>query len=54
MLGNLIVPLLVAIVGVLMFALSTNEKLSRIGLVLFAAGVLVCCFVAAHHPVPLP
>jgi hypothetical protein len=34
-------PLLVALVGVLMFALSTNAKLVRIGEIMFAAGLLV-------------
>jgi hypothetical protein len=34
------VPLLVALVGVLMFALAANPKLVRIGEILFFCGVL--------------
>jgi hypothetical protein len=49
-----IVPVLVAIVGVLMFALSSNAKLSKIGFALFWCGVLVALFVAARHTVAVP
>jgi len=34
-------PLLVAIVGVLMYALSANPKLQEIGRIMFAFGLLV-------------
>jgi Na+/phosphate symporter len=33
-------PLLVAIVGVLMYALSTNSKLAEIGKIMFGVGLL--------------
>jgi hypothetical protein len=35
------VPLLVALVGVLMYALSTNPKLAEIGRIMFMIGLLV-------------
>ena len=39
-------PLLVALVGVLMFALSANPKLVKIGELMFACGLLAFLLVA--------
>ncbi len=35
-----VLPLIVALVGVLMFALCANQKLARVGEILFFVGVL--------------
>ncbi len=48
-----IIPLVVAIIGVLMYALCSNAKLAEIGRLLFFAGLLVCLFVAAKHTLKL-
>jgi hypothetical protein len=44
---SIAVPLLVALVGLLMYALATNAKLVRIGEVLFFCGALVTLFTVA-------
>lgn len=40
----ILIPLLVALVGVLMYALSTNPRLAEIGRIMFAFGLLVALF----------
>lgn len=40
-------PLLIAIVGLLMYAFSANPKLSEVGKILFFAGALGCVLMAA-------
>lgn len=47
------VPLLVALAGLLMFVLSSNPKLVRIGEILFAAGILVFLFALSGRTVKL-
>lgn len=50
-LGGMIlyVPLLMGIVGVLMYALSSNQKLVEIGRLLFAAAAFAYAFALAGH-----
>ncbi len=48
-----IIPFIIAIVGVLMYALSTNVKLARIGEIMFFCGLLVTLFVAAKQTIAL-
>lgn len=43
---SIFVPLLVAVVGVLMYALATNAKLVEIGRILFFCGTLVTTYFA--------
>jgi hypothetical protein len=45
--------LLVAIVGVLMYALSTNGKIVEIGRICFFCGLLAFLIVAGGHALPL-
>lgn len=40
----ILIPVLVLIVGLLMYALSANPKLAEIGKIMFAAGLLVALF----------
>lgn len=40
----ILIPLLCALVGVLMYALSANPKLQEIGRIMFAFGLLVFLF----------
>jgi hypothetical protein len=42
------IPLLVCLVGVLMYALAANPKLVRIGEILFFCGLLVALFALAE------
>ena len=46
-------PLLVAIIGVLMYALCTNPKLAEIGRILFFAGVFTFLLSAHYTVTPL-
>jgi len=46
-------PLLVAVIGVLMYALSSNAKVAEIGRISFAFGLLVTLMVMSHHVVRL-
>jgi len=46
-------PLLVAIVGTLIYALASNAKLVEIGRALMWCGILVTMFVAAHQTVKI-
>lgn len=46
-----ILPLLVAIVGLLMFALSSNAKVAEIGKILFWTGTLVTLWIAGGKTV---
>jgi len=48
-----IVPVVFAVVGLLVYALSSNAKLSEIGRLLFACSFLVLMFVLAHHVIKL-
>ena len=38
----IVIPLLVALIGLLMYALSANPKLEEIGRIMFFAGLLAC------------
>lgn len=46
------VPFIVAVVGVLMYALC-KDKIAEIGRILFWTGVLVTLLTTAHHSVTL-
>jgi hypothetical protein len=43
-------PEIVALIGLLMYALSTNAKVSEIGRIMFAVGLLACLMIGVHHP----
>lgn len=47
------VPLLVAIVGLLMYVLASNAKIAEIGRIAFFCGLLVLTFQLAGSVVPL-
>ena len=49
-----IIPVLVAVVGILVYALSSNTKLAEIGRALMWCGILVATWVAAGRVVRLP
>lgn len=46
-----IIPLVVAIIGLLMYVLASNTKVSEIGRIMFWTGLLVTLFVAAGRTV---
>lgn len=46
-------PLLVALIGVLMYALATNPKLQEIGRLAYFAGLLAFLLIAGSHIVSL-
>lgn len=48
-----IVPLLVAIVGILVYALSSNAKLAEVGRAMMWCGILVTVWVMAGRTVKL-
>lgn len=50
---TILLPLLVALVGVLMYALSTNAKLQEIGRIAYAMGLLAFMLTAGPHIVSL-
>jgi len=50
---TILVPALASLVGLLMYALSTNGKLVRIGEILFFCGALVTLFVLSGGHVRL-
>lgn len=54
MVALVIVPLIFAIIGVLMYALASNPKLSEIGRLVFFSGFLVLTSVLATHAIKLP
>jgi Na+/phosphate symporter len=45
------VPLLVCVIGALIYALTTRAELKEMGRLMFACGLLVALFVAAKHVV---
>lgn len=45
------IPLLVSLVGALLYVLSGNAKLSEIGRLSFFAGLLATCLAVAGHAV---
>lgn len=45
----IILPLLVCIIGLVIYALTTNTKVGEIGRTMMWTGMLVSLFVAAHH-----
>lgn len=49
-----ITPILAAIIGLLMYVLESNPKVSEIGRLLFFAGILVSLFIAGEKTVKLP
>lgn len=48
-----LVPLLVAVLGLLVYALASNPKAAEAGRLAFACGLLVTLLVAAHSTVRL-
>ncbi len=50
---TIILPLLVAVVGVLIYALATNAKLSEIGRLMFFVGLFFCVWVASGRVLTL-
>lgn len=50
---QMIIPALVAIVGLLMYVLASNTKVSEIGRILFWTGTLVTLFVVAGKVIKL-
>lgn len=47
------IPIIMVIVGVLMYALSTNPKLQEVGRIMYAAGVFAIAFAYASKLVTL-
>lgn len=50
---TIIVPLLVALIGLVTYALATNAKIAEIGRLAYACGLLVTLFEIATHVVKL-
>lgn len=48
-----IVPILAAVIGLLVYALSSNAKVAELGRLAYACGLLVTLFAFAHHLVRL-
>lgn len=48
---TMLLPLLVAVVGILAYALSNNAKIAELGRLLFFAGILVTLLVLAEKVV---
>jgi Na+/phosphate symporter len=49
-----LVPVLVMVVGALVYGLSANPKVQEMGRLAFGAGLLVACWAFAGHAVRLP
>lgn len=49
-----LIPLLLAIVGALVYAFAANPKLAELGRILFAAGMFALAFFYAGRGVTLP
>ena len=47
------IPLLVAIIGLLIYALAANPKVGELGRLAYATGLLVTLFAFASHTVSL-
>ena len=48
---QILLPLLVAIIGVLAYGLSTNGKIQELGRLAYFAGLLVTLFEVASHTI---
>jgi Na+/phosphate symporter len=48
-----IIPFIVLIVGLLMYALAANPKISEIGRIMFFCGLLALCFTFARQTLSL-
>ncbi len=48
-----IVPILVALIGLVMYLASANPKVNELGRILFAVGALVATYAAMSHTVQL-
>jgi hypothetical protein len=53
MTATILIPLLVCIVGLIVYALSANAKVAELGRLAYAAGLLVTLFVVATKVVHL-
>lgn len=51
--ATILVPLLVCLAGALLYALSSNGKVSELGRIAFAVGLLWTVYEAAGHSVRL-
>ena len=49
----IVVPLLVAVVGALVYALAANAKLAEMGRLAFATGLLIALLMAGGHTLRL-
>lgn len=49
----LVIPVLIALIGLLMYALAANPKLQEIGRIMFHGGLLVALFRAGSATVDL-
>lgn len=49
-----IIPLVVAIIGLLAYVLASNPKISEVGRILFLVGALVTVAVLAGHTLRMP
>jgi hypothetical protein len=49
-----IIPVLVCLLGLITYAISANPKVSELGRLSFACGLLVVCLVAARYTLHLP
>lgn len=47
------VPLLLALIGLMLYILPVNPKINQIGMILFACGVLVTMFAWSGHSVKI-
>jgi hypothetical protein len=50
---TILVPLLVCVIGILVYALSTNGKVQEMGRIAYGAGLLVTLFEVSGHIVSL-
>ena len=46
-------PIIIALIGVLLYFISTNGKVQEVGRIMFFCGLLVLCFTLAHEVVRL-
>jgi len=51
--ATVLVPLLVSVVGALVYGFAGNGKLGELGRICFAAGVFAICFAMVGHVVHL-
>ncbi len=52
--ATMILPLLVAVIGVLIYALASNDKVSQIGKIAYAVGLFWVVYHAARQVIHFP